>query len=264
MTDNTNYSYISTIITPDGTTHYIKDSEARTAITALENSFAGLGSVMHFKGSVANETALYAVKSADLGDVYITTDTGKEYVCKTAFTEAVWNGLNANQRKLNWEMLGYTIDLTPFAKTADLGDLAFKDGGSVTFIPGGSVGTPTITVTPNTGTVNSITDVGTLPTHAADTFTQGSFTSGTFSKGTLPTWSASVANETLSFSFTQGSLPSHGADTFVKPTFTQGTFTQGSLPTKGNDTTVVTGIKSATSTKPTFGGTQQTVNVSFS
>ena len=37
MHDNPNYSYIGTVKTPDGGTHYVKDAEARTAITAIEN-----------------------------------------------------------------------------------------------------------------------------------------------------------------------------------------------------------------------------------
>ena len=72
----------------------------------------------------------------------------------------------------------------------------------------GTVSTPTITVTPSTTTVNSITDVG-----------------------TLPTLTTTVANENLTISWSQGTLP-----------------------TKGSDTTVATGIQSASSTQPTFTG----------
>ena len=104
--------------------------------------------------------------------------------------------------------------------------------------------------------------MGSLPTLAADSFTQGSYTQGTFSQGSLPAWSAGVSNEVLSFTWSTGSLPSHGSDSFTKPTFTQGTFTQGTLPTKGTNTTVATGIKSATSTQPTFSGTAKNVTVS--
>lgn len=57
--------------------------------------------------------------------------------------------------------------------------------------------------------------------------------------GTLPTWTATVANENLTISWSQGTLP-----------------------TKGSDTTVVSGIQSATSSQPTFTGTGETVTVS--
>ena len=72
----------------------------------------------------------------------------------------------------------------------------------------GTVSTPTITVTPSTTTVNSITAVG-----------------------SLPAWTATVDNEILTFSWNEGTLP-----------------------TKGDNTTVATGIQSATSTQPTFTG----------
>ena len=68
-----------------------------------------------------------------------------------------------------------------------------------------------------------------------------------------------VENEVLSFTWGAGTLPSHAADTFSAgslPSFTQGTFSAGTLPTKGADTTVATGIKSATST---FSGTAATL-----
>lgn len=91
----------------------------------------------------------------------------------------------------------------------------------------GSVSAPEVTVTPNTTTVNSITNVGTLPSC------------------TLPSLSATVSSETLTLGWTAGS------------------FSAGSLPTKGNNTTVVTGIKSATATAPTFTGTEVTGSASY-
>lgn len=100
------------------------------------------------------------------------------------------------------------------------GSIAITKGtGTANYTPEGSVSTPTITVTPNTTTVNSITNVGTLPS------------------AIMPVFDATVSNETLSLGWTAGS------------------FSAGTLPTKGSDTTVVTGIKSATSTQPTFTGT---------
>lgn len=102
-----------------------------------------------------------------------------------------------------------------FGDMSGLGDLAMKDDASGSFTPAGSVSTPTITITPTTGTVNSITDVG-----------------------TLPSLSMTVANENLTVAFDQGSLP-----------------------TKGSGQTVMTGA-SATSSQPTFTGTEDTVTVS--
>ena len=63
----------------------------------------------------------------------------------------------------------------------------------------------------------------------------------------------SVTNEVLSFAFDKGTLPSHAADMF----------TAGALPTKGANTTVATGIKSATATG-SFTGTAATLSHSVS
>lgn len=293
MQDNSNYSYISTVITPDNSTHYIKDAEARTAITSLEtskqdvidsthklpasnvsglatvatsgdyddllnkpiipegatvddamsststnpvqnkaikayvdNQISGLGAILNYKGTKSSYQQIIGITSAKAGDVWINTADNSEYVCKQDISVATASA---------WEQLGQTIDLSAYALTADLGDLAYKDDASATYTPAGSVSinsytpagtisvgsgtanytpagtvsTPTITVTPTTTTVNSITSVG-----------------------SLPSWSASVSSETLSFSWNQGALP-----------------------TKGSDTTVATGISSASSSQPSFTGT---------
>lgn len=186
------------------------------------------------------------IKQIDVADYWVSALTGTNGICL--------NKLETTK-----------VDLTPYAKTEDLGDLAFKDDASAQYTPSGSISTPTITVTPTTTTVNSITDVGTLPTfeQGDDVFTQGSFTQGAFSQGTLPTWTTQVNAEVLSFTFSAGTLPTHASDSFVKPTYTQGsdTFTQGTLPTKSANTTVATGIQSATSSQPTFTGDTDTITV---
>lgn len=86
------------------------------------------------------------------------------------------------------------------------------------FIPAGTVSAPEITVTTNTTTVNSITDVGTLP-ELTVTYTDD-------------------VTQTLKISWSAGKLP-----------------------TKGSNTTVATGIKSATSKEPTFTGTEGNISV---
>lgn len=93
-----------------------------------------------------------------------------------------------------------------------------SNSGTANYTPEGTVSTPTITVTPSTTTVNSITAVG-----------------------SLPTFSVTVANENLSFSWDAGALP-----------------------TKGDNTSVVSGITSATATQPTFTGTGAVLSGSFS
>lgn len=95
-------------------------------------------------------------------------------------------------------------------------------GTNVAYTPEGTVSTPTITVTPTTDSVTGIATVGTL------------------ASCTMPTFSASVANEVLSFSWTDGS------------------YTDGTLPTKSTAQTFVTGA-TATSSAPTFTGTQANI-----
>ena len=121
----------------------------------------------------------------------------------------------------------------------------------------GTVSKPNVNVTTSTKNVNSITNVGSLPTLAT-----------------------SVTNETLSFTFGRGALPTKGADTpFVSgvtaslasaPTFTgsqvEGTVTYTpagtvSRPTfTGTQASVsVTGTPAGTVSQPTFNGTQTTI-----
>lgn len=107
-----------------------------------------------------------------------------------------------------------SVSLTDTNKTATV---SAAQSGDTTYQPSGSVSTPTISVKTagSTTTVNSITDVGTLPS------------------ATMPTYS--VSNETL--------------------TITAGSFNAGTLPTKGANQTVKTGDAAYESTQPTFSGT---------
>lgn len=147
-----------------------------------------------------------------------------------------------------------------FGNLSGLKALAYKDQASGDITPSGTVSKPTFTgtegniqvtgtptgdvaVTLNTATVNSITNVGTLP------------------ECTFPKMTATVQNKTLILNWTDG------------------TFDKGTLPTKGADTTVATGVKTAEFTgdplsstgkftpsgdvsQPTFSGDRATVTVS--
>lgn len=102
-----------------------------------------------------------------------------------------------------------------FGSTGSLKALAFKDSASASYTPTGSVSAPSVSVAVDTDSVTPISGVGTLP----------SFT-------------ASVANEVLTLGFSAGSLP-----------------------TKGTAVTVATGIKSASASAPTFTGNGATITV---
>lgn len=122
--------------------------------------------------------------------------------------------------------------------TTNLGDLALKDSASGSYTPAGSVSTPTITVTPAT----------TSKYVASSSTGGGSVTAGSAASCTLPSMTTSVANETLTIGWSAGS-------------FTANTPTAVTLPTFSSQT-IATGISSATSSQPTFSGTQATIEVS--
>lgn len=112
------------------------------------------------------------------------------------------------------------VSLTKTNKTATVSKAA---SGTATYTPEGSV---SVTVTPSTASVTPIATVGTLPSC------------------TLPSLSATVANENLTLGWTAGS------------------FNAGSLPTKGTDVTVATGIQSATGSFTGTGARLVTGNIS--
>lgn len=190
-------STISSITLPSGTTYDIKDAQARSDIANLQSIatgamyYIGISSTAITDGGTQNPTIDSAEKTmaaSDAGAVAIYDE--KEYV---------WNGSK-------WQ---------EFGSTGSLKALAFKDSAGGNFTPAGSVSAPTISVSSAgaTTTVNSITDVG-----------------------TLPSFSATVSGEVLTLGFSAGTLPTKGSDITVKtgdasyeataPTFTG---TQGSV-----------------------------------
>lgn len=112
--------------------------------------------------------------------------------------------------------------------------------GAATYTPAGSVSAPTISVSSagGTTTVNSITDVG-----------------------TLPSFSATVSNENLTLGFSAGTLPTKGSDTTVK---TSDASYEASVPAfTGTGVRLVTGnIAVPSAYSASFSGTEGNVSVS--
>lgn len=166
---------IARITLPSGTTYDIKDADAQQKIA---NIMASLTSVLKYIGvtttplSDGSTTSTITVAgeshSAEAGDVVIYND--KEFI----YSGSQWN---------------------EFGDTGSLRALAFKDSASGSYTPAGSVSAPAINVNVagSTATVNSITDVG-----------------------TLPVLTTTVSDENLVIGFSQGTLPTKGADTTVK------------------------------------------------
>lgn len=164
-------SVLSSFTLPSGTTYDLKDAYARERIEALSKytEFLGVTTTALTDGSTTNPITINSESvTAKKGDIV-----------SYQSAEFVWNGTA-------WQEFG---DL------GALGDLAYVDSAEGSYTPAGSVAAPAISVATagSTTTVNSITDVG-----------------------TLPSWGCTVSGETLTFTWSQGSLPQKGSDTTVK------------------------------------------------
>ena len=210
---------ISKITLPSNNTYAFKDEIARNMIEALEGftKFLGVTTTELEDGDTTNPITINGASvTAQSGD--IVTYGNHEFI----FNGTAWQefgdleALGALAYKDNasgsFTPAG-TISLTDTNKKATVNVAA---SGETTYQPGGTVSVPTITLgtAGATTTVNSITDVGTLPS------------------ATMPTYT--VSDETL--------------------TISAGTFSAGTLPTKGSDITVKTGDATYEASQPTFTG----------
>lgn len=112
---------------------------------------------------------------------------------------------------------------------------------------GGSNASSSVTITPTTTDVYSMTSAGSVTAG-----TKASFTRGTFSQGTLPTmtWAMdSTDTKKLNITFSQGTLPTHAADSF-----TANTPTAVTLPGRSSAIKAWTGYSAATAAAQTFTG----------
>lgn len=130
-----------------------------------------------------------------------------------------------------------------------------------TFTASGVVSQPTFTGTKTTLTIK-ITPAGTVsqPTFTGNEMTSsGSYTpEGTVS---APTITVTPNTTTINSITAVGSLPAWNSSYDETTQHVTVSWSAGTLPTKGSNTTVVTGIKSATSSQPSFTGTAGTISV---
>ena len=160
-------SYISQI-TVGSTTYDLKDLDARQLISDLEaySDYLGVTTTELTDGSTTNPITINGES--------VTAVKGN--IVNYGSKEFIWNGAVSSPA---WQEFG---DLSA------LGALAYKSSAEATYTPAGTMTDPTVTVSTTPATVNSITDVGSLP-------------------------SLSVTNEVLSFD--AGSLPTKGSDQTV-------------------------------------------------
>lgn len=145
----------------------IKDAYARQAIADLGNSMYWIG---------VTTTALTD------GDTTNPITVNSESVTAKVGGVAQYNGEEFAWNGTAWQSLGKN----------NFGDLAFKNDASTSYTPQGTVTVSEASDT--TTTVNSITNVGTLPSFSYD----GSTETLSFSAGTLPTKGADTTVVTAS------------------------------------------------------------------
>lgn len=166
---------LSKITLPNGTTYNIKDAQARDDIESIRQSISG---GLSFLGETTTELSDGATTNPiTINGSSITAKKGDLAVYGSK--EFLFNGTS-------WVEMG---DLSL------LGALAYKNNASGSFTPSGNISAPTISVDTagTTTTVNSITNVG-----------------------TLPAFSATVSNEILTLTWDEGTLPTKGENVTVK------------------------------------------------
>lgn len=251
---------ISQITLPSGSTYNIKDAHARELIASIETSITGAMSYVGVTttaltdGANTNPITINGNShTAKSGDVAIYGD--KEFV----FNGTVWN---------------------EFGDMGSLKALAFKDSASGTYTPAGSVSQPTFTGTETSvsisgtpsGTVSKPSFTGTQATITVSGTPTGNVTISKAASGTAnytpegtvstPTITVTPSTTTVNSITAVGTLP-EWSGTVTNENLTIG-WSAGTLPTKGSNTTVATGIQSATATQPTFTGTGAVLKGSFS
>lgn len=256
---------ISKITLPSGVTYDIKDATARAAI-AGGTTFLGITTtpltdgattsvikidnenINAVNGGIAiyqNKEFIYSTGDNKWHEIGDTTNLGALAMKDTASASYTPAG-SVSQPTFTGTAFSSTGKVTPsgtvsqptFTGSSSTFTGNFTPAGSIStgagtanYTPEGSVSTPTITVTPNT--VSKYV--------AASASAGGAATPGTAASCTLPVMTTSVANETLSIGWSAGSFTPNTPTAVTMPSFAQ--------------QTIATGIKSASSTQPTFTGT---------
>lgn len=264
---------ISKITLPSGNTYDIKDATARSELASIESSVTGAMSYVGVTTTALTDgatTSPITINSADYtplsGNVVIYGD--KEFVFSDY--DSAWH---------------------EFGSTGSLKALAFKDSATGSVTPTGTVSAPTFTGTEQTVTIPSVAVSGGASADktyltATASGTAVSSTTATASRvtstaGTAASWSATVSNETLTFSWTANTPTSvsatdvsvvSGVSVSAQPTVTltkADTTSTGAVElvedvTSTSGTTAeqsITITPSGTVSQPTFTGSSSMVTV---
>lgn len=242
-------SSVSATYTPAGTVSQptFTGSSSNVTITTADNASGnyqpkGTVSQPTFSGNSLSSTGSFTPE----GSVSVSTNQTENKtatVSSTTGTATYTPGGTVTQPTFSGAELTSTGDYTPagsvaFTNTNQTATVSKASSGTATYTPEGSVAAPTISVKTagSTTTVNSITAVG-----------------------TLPAWGATVASETLTFTWDTGTLPTKGSNTTVK---TGDAAYQATAPAfTGTGARLVTGNISVPSSA-TFTGTEAEISVS--
>lgn len=257
---------ISKITLPSGSTYDIKDAGARELIASLSGALTYLGTTT---------TALSdgcATSPITVGDISVTPKAGDVVAYENC--EFVWSAAESKWRE--------------FGSTGSLKALAFKDNASGSYTPAGSVSQPsftgtkatisssftpagTVAISKGTGTANYTPEgaVSAPDIHVALQMSTIRAISDADGAGILPSFSATVTDETLSLKFNAGKLyETEDREVVVgvtaeadNPTFT-GTGVELKAAFTGTAGTASAEYTPAgTVSKPTFSGTAATITV---
>ena len=244
-----------TITLPSGNTYYVKDDEVRqwigdgttsgaekrlsdaeSAITALSNAthWLGITTTTLSDGSTTNPITINGSSvTAKNGDI-VQDSNGQEYI----FNGTAWQAFGASIGTL--KAFAYvdtgTVTIKPKGTNAS-SSVTFSGGSTDTFVKSQSATTSKLV----TDTVPNVTSVG-----------------------TAPSWSATVENENLTFSWNAGSVPTLGTAKTVA-TGEVANNGEGATVATGLDTpttaSAITGLGTATAAAQTFTGTEESHTV---
>lgn len=272
--------YISQITLPTGTTYDLKDTEARIA---LENLSATVAGGVQYVGKTTSELVDGATTNPI---VVVNGESSANYTAKVGDMVDYNNILFLYNKNDQWDQLG---------SAGPIKALAYKDTAETNYTPIGTVSTPkftgkpvvlttkivpagsvtvttaaaagtgnytpsgTITAPKFTGTAGVVTVSGVSA--GTVTIAEGTGTANYTPKGTVSITPSVTLNTTSVNSITSvGTLPNFSTSVSGE-TLTLG-WNAGTLPTKGADTTVATGVNSATATG-TFTGTATQLTATY-
>lgn len=256
-------SYLKTLTLPSGSQYYLWDTDAHQEISAIKEAMTSVFTWMGVTTTALTDGA--TTNPIVIGGQSITAKTG--YVVQYGSNEFVFNGTSwqlfgeagafgslafKNSASGNYTPAG-SVSQPTFTGSQATVSLDYTPSGSISkptftgtsgtlstkYTPAGSVTAPTLDVKLKTTTVNSITNVG-----------------------TLPSLSFTVSGEDLKIDWSAGTLPTKGSNTTVATSVSSATATAPTF--SGSESTLsVNYTPSGSISKPTFTGTSDTISTTI-